>query len=261
VIRLRLAALALAWGLMAVPGLIAGDAEPLAAKVVFFPFKEAVVSSTVSANVKEYLFKEGEAFSTGDAIVRLDSRQCLQANLKAKAVLAEAKAAVAFSEKNFKRSEELFAKSAIGLQEYEQSRLDRDSAEAKAQCAEAALRLSELDLEACELKAPFDGRLSKRVAKAHEFVNAGQPLMEIIDDSSLLADMHLPSSLRGSIKIGDEMEFKVDETGAIRKGRVYEISGRIDYESRTFEAKALVGNKDRSLSAGMSGVLLSPGGR
>ncbi len=266
-----------AFGAIAAAALLAGALAPAAsgeetasqepkqesrakfAKVVFFPFREAVVSSTVAANVKEYLIKEGERFSSGNTIARLDSRQYQQANLKAKAVLAEAKASMVFCERNAKRAEDLFARSAIGLQELEQCRLDRDSAEAKSQCAEAALRLSELDLEACELKAPFDGRLTKRIAKANEFVNAGQPLMEIIDDSSLLADMHLPSSMRDSLKIGDELEFKVDEKGLLRKGRVHEISGRIDYESRTFEVKALIDNKDRALSAGMSGSLISGG--
>lgn len=223
--------------------------------IVLFPIREAVVSSIISANVKEYMFKEGEAFSKGNVIVRMDSSQYMQANLKAKALHEEAKAALSFAEKNLQRLDELFKKSAIGFQEFEQGRLDFEIASSKLNSAAADLKMTELNLDACELKAPFDGRLTKKIAKVHEFVSAGQPLMEIIDDSKLLADMHLSSSRRNSVKIGDLLSFVIDETGSSCKGTVYEISGRIDYESRTFGVKVLIDNRDRKLSAGMSGIL------
>ena len=122
--------------------------------VVLFPIREAVVSSIISANVKEYMFKEGEAFNKGDIIVRMDSSQYLQSNLKAKALHEEAKAALLFAEKNLQRLEELFKKSAIGFQEFEQGRLDFEIASSKLHSSEADLKMTELNLEACALKAP-----------------------------------------------------------------------------------------------------------
>ena len=259
----RLWACALAAGL-SLSGLYAiePDASPavaMPAKAVLFPVREAVISNAVAAKILEYRFKEGERFKEGDILARLDDRQYRQAKLKADALLAEAKSVLAFSEENLKRSQELFDKSAIGKQDLEQSRLDRDSALAKLQYAEASMKLAGIDLDACEIKAPFAGRFAKRSVKEHEFVNAGQPVLEILDDSQLLAEMHLPSEKRVSLAPGDELEFKIDETGSVHKGKIYEISGRIDYESRTFEAKALIDNKDGRLSAGMSGTLLGKG--
>ncbi len=231
----------------------ASGAAPL--KAVFFPFKEAVISSMVASKVARYKFKEGERFAEGETLALLDDRHYRQAKLKADALFAEAKANLAFTEENFKRNSELFARSAVGKMELEQSRLDRDAANAKLQFAEAGMKLAALDLEACEIKAPFAGRFAKRSLKESEFVQAGQPVLEILDDAKLLAVMHMPSDRRRSLKTGDEFKFKVDETGALCKGSVYEIGGRIDYESRTFEVKVLIDNKDGSLAAGMSGSL------
>lgn len=244
---------------LALGGEPASNSAATTVKAVLFPVRESVVSNTVSANVLEYKFKEGETFKKGETLAVLDDRQYRQLKAKADALFAEAKAASAFAEENYKHSKELFEKMAIGKQELEQSLLDRDSAAAKLQFAEASMRLAGIDLESCEIKAPYAGRFARRSVKEHEFVPAGQPVLEILDDSRLLAEMHMPSARRPALKPGDEVELKIDETGSLHKGRIYEIAGRIDFESRTFEVKAMIENPSGKLSAGMSGALVEPG--
>jgi membrane fusion protein, multidrug efflux system len=235
------------------------NAVSSAIKVVLFPYREAVISNTVTANVQEYKFKEGERFKEGDVLVRLDDRLYRQTKVKAEAQCAEAKAAQAFAEENLKRNQTLFERSAVGKSEVEQSRLDRENASAKLASAEASVKMAAIDLDACQIKAPFAGRMAKRSVKEHEFVTVGHPVVEILDDSQLLADMHLPAAMRPSVAPADELECKIDETNTVHKGKVYEIGGRIDYESRTFEVKVKIDNKDGKLSAGMSGILLEKG--
>lgn len=236
---------------------IGGGAEPeMPVKIVLFPLHEAVVSSTVPARVAEYKVREGQSFGANEPIACLDDRAYRQAFAKGKASILEAQAGLKFTEANFKRNKELFERKAIGNLELEQSELDRDVAAAKLQYSIAGFELAKLDLDACLIKVPFGGRLTKRTVKESEFVGAGQPILEVVDDEKLLAAMHLPSSWLRAIKIGDEMSFKVDETGSVHKGKIYVISGRIDFESRTFDVKLLVDNPDHKLMAGMSGVLL-----
>lgn len=210
-------------------------------KIVLFPFREAVIASRITTSVADYKFKEGEAFSKGDTIVLLDDRQYKHTYLKTKAILK-------FAEENYKRNKEMFERNTIGALDLEQCKLEMETAEAN-------MKLAELDFLSCQIKAPFDGRLSKKIIRENEFVNVGQPIMEIIDDNKLLADMHLPSSMRKQVEIGKEMEFMIDETGISCKGTVYEISGRIDFGSRTFGVRVLVDNANRKLTAGMSGTL------
>ena len=226
-------------------------------KVILFPLREAVLASNIPAKVLEYKFKEGESFGANEVIVHLDDRSYQQSLLKGKALLAEAQATLKFTELNLKRNQDLLKKGTVGFQEVEQSQLERDTAESKQQFAAASLEQAKLDVDACFVKVPYNGRVTKKALKENEYVGIGQPLVEVIDDSKLLAVMHMPSDKRKSIKIGDELTIKVDETGTVHKGRIYEISGRINYESRTFELKALIDNPSRALTAGMSGVLVS----
>jgi len=230
-------------------------------KIVLFPFHEAIVSSTIPAKVVSYKVKEGQTFASGETIACLDDRNYRQAFFKAKAAVLEAQSGFKFAESNLARTKELFSKNAIGLQELDQATLERDVADSKLQYANANFELAKIDLDACSIKVPFNGRLTKKTIRENEYIGVGQPLLEAIDDSSLLAVMHLPAAYSRAIKIGDEMSFKVDETGAICKGKVFTTSGRIDFESRTFEVKLLVENSSRALTAGMSGVLLPVGGK
>ncbi|MEQ8222962.1 MAG: hypothetical protein ABRQ37_11720, partial [Candidatus Eremiobacterota bacterium] len=59
-------------------------------KIVLFPMREAVLSSTVSARVLEYKLKEGQRFAANEVIANLDDRSYRQTFLKAKALAEEA---------------------------------------------------------------------------------------------------------------------------------------------------------------------------
>jgi len=230
------------------------DAFPI--KIVLFPIKKAVISAKIDANVEQYKVKEGEAFRQGDVIATLEPSYYQQLFNRAEAQWKEKDSALKFAVTNAARNEDLFAKGVLGSKELEQGRLERETAEAQMQFAKANMEMAKLNLNDCKIIAPYDGRLSKRQVQEFEYVRTSQPIMEIIDDHQLLAVMYLPSSRKKDIKLGTDMEFRIDETGTTHSGRVYEIAGQIDARSRTFEVKTLIDNHNRTLTAGMSGVLI-----
>ncbi len=209
-------------------------------RIVLFPFRRAVISSTVDASVKECLFGEGESFTKEEVIVKLDDALYRERFLKAQAYAT-------FAAEVYKNDLKLAEKGGIGRRELAKSRLGHETAEAE-------MEIAQINLNACVIKTPFSGRLVKEIAAEHEFVRIGQPVLEIIDDYQLLAVMHLPSSQRKLLQKGQEMKFRIDETDTVHAGKVYEISAEIDPRSRTFEAKVLIDNSVRTLSAGMSGI-------
>lgn len=210
-------------------------------KIVLFPFKRAVISTIINSSVKEYMFKEGESFSEGDIIVKLDDAIYNQRFIKTKTYST-------FATRAYQNNLKLAEKGGIGQYELEKSKFENEAAAAE-------MKIAQIDLDACIIKAPFSGRLVKKIVKEYEFVRIGQPVLEIINDYQLLAVMHLPSTQRESVKNEQEIQFRIDETGASCNGKIYEISAEIDPRSRTFELKILIDNKDQKLSAGMSGVM------
>jgi membrane fusion protein (multidrug efflux system) len=228
-----------------------------AVKTVLFPFREAILSSMVEAAVRSHKFKEGERFNAGDRLIDLNDDTFKERLIKAKSACIESKAGVAFAEKNLSRTKDLHKRGLQGLQDVERCELEVDIANSKQMFQDANLKLAEQDLASCHIAAPFAGRLVKKLLQEHEFVKVGQSLIQIIDDNQLLAVMHLPSSERNLVKIGESQRVQVDETASAHTGTVYEIGGEIDYGSRTFEIKLLIDNRDGALSAGMSGHLLT----
>ena len=211
-------------------------------RVVLFPFRRAVISSSVDASVKEYSVEEGESFAKGQVIVKLDDTLYRLEVLKAKAYAT-------FAAEVYENNLTLAKKGGIGRHALAKSKFEH-------QAAGAEMKIAQINLDACVIKAPFPGRLVKRIASEHEFVRIGQPVMEIIDDYQLLAVMHLPSSQKKSLQKGQGMKFKIDETDTVHAGKVYEISAEIDPRSRTFKVKVLIDNSAKALSAGMSGIVL-----
>ena len=116
-----------------------------------------------------------------------------------------------------------------------------------------------LQLAFCTIKAPFDGTVEKHLTREFETVRNGQPLISIIDDNRLLGVMNLPTTWLPKIKIGIPVTFKVNETGSVVTGTVFEIAGRADHRSETIEIKVLLDNAGHRFSAGMSGTLMKVG--
>jgi RND family efflux transporter MFP subunit len=231
-------------------------ASDLATKIVLFPYRKAVIASRIDSVITRYGYKPGENFTKGASIVKLDSGYYRQILLKAEAVLMEAETQLRFSEKIYQRNMGLYQDGALGSQELERSKLDNEIAKSKLRLVRVTVKMAQLNVNFCNITAPFSGKLIRKILFEHEFVKTGQPVMEIIDDHKLLAFMHLRSSRINAVKIGAKMKFRIDETGVEHEGTVYEIAGVIDPGSRTFEVKVVLDNKTRTLAPGMSGVLI-----
>ncbi len=225
-------------------------------RTVLFPQRQSTLSSRVDGTIEKHDFREGEAFRQGDVLVELDDTMIKLRLLRAQSAEREAVAALDYGRKNLAVAQDLKVKGIQGQQEFDRAQFEVDAAEARLLGARAALKMSEQELADSRLTAPFSGRVVRRMAQEHEFVRAGQQLLQIIDDSKLLAALHLDSTMRHQVKLGEKRRIKVDETGTVHTGEVVEISGDIDSGSRTFEIKISIDNADGALSAGMSGILL-----
>jgi len=243
-----------------IASLMAGDEAPYVKssdRIVLFPLRKATISSEIDAPIASIPLKEGSAIRKGDLLVALDDRLPKESLIKGEAAVKEAQANLEYAKKVMEQSEELVLKGGIGRQELEKARLDKATAEARLSFAEASCRSARLNLDACRIKAPYDGHVLKRVASEWEFAKAGQPLIEILEDFQLLAVANLPSTEAAAIKPGSTAKFKIDENLAEVSGVLYESSGAVNPSGRTYEVKFLVDNRDGKLLAGMSGVIVS----
>ncbi len=111
---------------------------------------------------------EGTKVSKGEIIGKIEPAEYAARFNAAKAGLAHAKASLDDAEKEFKRTEALLKVNTATEQEADRAFANLERAKAAHSEAEAKLQLAEIDLDETDIRAPFDGVISKK----HNYVGA-----------------------------------------------------------------------------------------
>jgi RND family efflux transporter MFP subunit len=117
------------------------------------------------------------------------------------------------------------------------------SAEGKYQGAQAGVSYS-------EIRSPIDGVVTERPLFAGEIAATGQPLLTVMDVSSLLAKTHLSQVQAQQMHVGDDAEVTAPGVDEPLKGKVTLISPALDPGSTTVEVWVKVPNRSAVLRAG-----------
>ncbi|UVL59528.1 efflux RND transporter periplasmic adaptor subunit [Pseudomonas sp. B21-032] len=201
---------------------------------------QAVLASELAGRVVDMPFAEGQSFSKGDVLVRFDC-SAYQAQQNA------AGAAVRAAREELRNKQQLAALNSVG-------RFEVTLAEARQAQAQAEAQVYQVQVQRCQVKAPFDGQVVARKVQAHESVASGAPLLEIVDNRSLEVHLLVPSRWLGKLKPEQTFSFVPDETGAPLQAVVKRLGARIDEGSQTLLLIGTLPADSRGLLAGMSGT-------
>jgi RND family efflux transporter MFP subunit len=148
---------------------------------------QAINSVDLRSRVTGYLveapFKEGEDVKKNDVLFIIQQKPFKDALRQATASRDQQKAQLVYNEANYKRNLELYKKSgggAVSENDVEQSRSARDASKASVEAAEAAVEIAKQNLDWTEIRAPFDGRISRRLV---------DPGNDILTDNTILATL------------------------------------------------------------------------
>ncbi|SDG31006.1 RND family efflux transporter, MFP subunit [Limimonas halophila] len=212
----------------------------------FVATQEGVVAARVAAPVEAYLVEVGDRVERGDTLVMLDDERISAERQQARAALAEARAAlntseeeVALARQQLQRQQNLEGSSAYSKarvedlrQELAISRAEVASAEAAVQSARADLDLAKIDLKHTEVRAPYAGVVTERMAEAGAYVNGGDPLVGLVSDQSLEIEVAVPASRLGALRQGDVVDVELSG-GGTAEARVRAILPRENRMTRT----------------------------
>jgi membrane fusion protein, multidrug efflux system len=231
--------IALAW-LMLGAGL-ASASEPSPLRGVVKAVNEAAIASDIASRVTVLPFREGEAFKRGDILVEFDCER-LKAELKA----ADAERRGHFAA--WENSARLFQMRAAGGHEVSIAAAVHDKSAAIAEGLQARVKQ-------CQIIAPFDGRVLDLNVRRHETPSPSQPLLRILDDTSLDIDMLLPASSLKDVKPGALFSLALDETGRTITGEITRVGAALDIVSQTFKASGVPKGDLTGVLPGMSGTV------
>lgn len=199
------------------------------------------IAAELGAKVQELPFREGESFRLGQKIVVFDCAA-------QQAQFQKSKAALAIAERNYSANKRLLVLGSVGRIEYENSASEFHKA--KADNDELAAVVAK-----CTILAPFDGRVVEQKVRAQQFVQTGQPVLEILDNSALELEFIAPSKWTPWLVEGYQFAIKIDETGKSYPAKITRVGARIDSISQTVKVAAVINGEYNDLSPGMSGTL------
>jgi RND family efflux transporter MFP subunit len=208
------------------------------------PIRHTTLSAEIGAVAQRILVKEGQRFEMGTPLIQLDCALHDAQRAKSTAELAGA-------QRSLQANQRLAELNAAGLMEL-------DLAKNAVEKSQAELRISETQLSKCEIKAPFAGIVAEQRIREQQYVQAGTPLVDVLDDSAYELEFLAPSTWLSRLRVGMAVRLTVDEVRRNAVARIVRISPRIDPVSQSIKVVAHLEGPVADLKAGMSGRLQMP---
>ncbi len=216
------------------------------------PVAMATVKSKVSGVVLESTLREGSSVKAGQVLAQLDSADQRARLAQQQAALDEARARLALATKNNANSQALLKQNYISQQSFDATQNSVELAQASVKAAQAVVDLARIALNDTVIKAPLGGVISKRHVQAGEKLSPDMPVYTIVNLQQLNLEAQVPASEIPRIKVGQEVQFKVDGyQGRQFSGKVARINPTTEMGSRSMMVYITVNNNDSALSGGM----------
>ena len=207
------------------------------------PRRYTTLAAEIGAKIDTIPVGEGGTFRAGEILVTFDCGL-------SRAQLEKARAELDAAEHTFKSNTRLAELNSVGQLELDLSRVASNRARAEVTGQETLVAK-------CVVPAPFAGRVAEQRAREQQFVQAGQALLDIFDDSSLELEFLVPSSWLSWVKPGVAFEVQIDETRRTYPARFSRIGARVDPVSQSVKVGATINGRFPELIAGMSGRVIA----
>ncbi len=225
----------------------------------------AQISSRIMAYVREVRVQVGDRVREGQVLATLDARdadvrkrqadagreEARSAALEAEQGYASAKANLELAEATYARMKELFDKTSISSQEFDEAtarvkmaRAGLEMASSKRAQVNAKIRQADEDIAGASIMqgystiaAPFAGVITEKNVDPGNLAVPGQPLMTLERGAGYRLEAQVEESMLRKIRLGQSVQVALDAAAHDLTGRVSEIVPAVDPSARTSTVK------------------------
>jgi RND family efflux transporter MFP subunit len=220
--------------------------EVLEATGTLRPRAQVQLTAEVAARLVRVLRDEGASVREGDVLAVLDDTDYRLTLDRARAAQAVADANQAHAVVEKERADNLLKTGGITDKDHLAAQVGLRVAEAALAQARAEVAIAAQQQTRCQMKAPFGGRVARRLPDPGTLLAPGMPVFTLVDDSVLEFRGSLPSVEYGRVPVGAPVEIFLDALPGQRlAGRVTRVTPLVDERTRSFEIVAQVpGRRD-----------------
>jgi RND family efflux transporter MFP subunit len=183
----------------------------------------AVLEAKLSGRIDKMPVVLGQAVKVGQLVASLEAGEI-------KARLGQAEAGLQHADREWRRTSTLFDQQAS-------TRSDYDAADSHYQLAKAAMAEAQAMVGYVEVRAPFDGVVTKKWVEVGDLAMPGKALIDLEDPSKLQLEADVPEAIASRIQPAARLTIRVDSLNDELAGTVGEIAPTADTASRTFRVK------------------------
>ena len=196
------------------------------------------VAGEIAGTVVEISTQEGERVEVGHVVLRIDDTE-------ARANLSVRRAQLQNARDLLDRMEKLHRDGVASVRQL-------NNASSQFDVAAGAHRAAKTRLSKHILRAPYSGTLGLSRVDLGDYIDRGDPIVEISDTSALELRFALPQRFIADLEVGQSVLGLVGRCGPRFKGQVIAIDPRVDPRTRMVGVRAAVPNDLAMLHPGMA---------
>ncbi|MGN0052449.1 MAG: efflux RND transporter periplasmic adaptor subunit [Bacteroides sp.] len=182
------------------------------------PQQQATLSLTMGGKVNSLHVMPGQAIGYGQVVATIDNPEYIELQLD----YLDAAAQLEYLEKEYSRQRTLGDQDAASQKKVQQSKAEYLSMKARFEAAGSRLKALGVDTQLLatqgiksylEVKAPLSGYVTNLRVNLGTYLNAGEPICDLINKSQLLLQLTVYEKDLSLMQVGGEVEFRVNGMG------------------------------------------------
>ncbi|WP_422422613.1 efflux RND transporter periplasmic adaptor subunit [Pseudomonas sp. GZD-222] len=182
-----------------------------------------IIAPDVSGWVRELKVHDNQQVKAGELLMSIDRDRFEAALDKANAVAETRQQQLRLREHEASRRAAL-GPQAISAELRENAQINAAVARGELHQAQADVKAAAINLARSQVKAPRDGHITNLRLAEGNYVNAGQPVMALIDDSTFYVQAYFEETKLPRIRVGDPVKVWLMSAGEPMQGHVESIS-------------------------------------
>lgn len=201
-----------------------------------------IVSYTSMGTLKRVCVSEGQAVGRGQLLAELDDTQ--------------ARNMLATTEAQSRQAEDALQRYKLLHDEGSMTEAQWVEVQSKVDQARSQLAMAQRNVADCQLIAPVGGIIGKRYLAAGETALPSQPVVSILDISTVKVKIAVPEAEMKSIGASSPSTISVEAIGRDYQGGLIEKGVQADALTHTYDVRVRVNNPGRELLPGMVAKVL-----